>query len=168
MDFTLKAMTPIPEEEDKPVGHMFLMYGIGLPVFSLSAMTALQDLLEPNGTLHATESPLGPFYAFGVRRIIDALDYSRSKIEYAYSLKQKKNIPREIRRYHFRLDQLGEAPIFKIPEFPLTKVFVSDLFKNRCIENQLAGFQYQQVFPPIDEAQLLRDKYLRKHKEKRR
>src|SRR5438128_43250 len=80
--FPIASMMPTPEGEPRVAADMFLLWGLALPVFSLRAMNALTDLLATSGAFHHVQTPIGPYFAFNVTRIIDALDYSRSDIEY--------------------------------------------------------------------------------------
>lgn len=168
--FPLASMVPCPEEDgtpdERPVGDCFLLYGVPPPIFSEKARVALRDYLDADGACYPVSTPLGVYYAFRPRKVIDALDYSQSQIEYEYSFKYKKQLPRVVKKYHFVPECLTGTFIFRLPEFPVTKVYVADEFRRAYTDSGLTGFLFEQVFPPVDYDAILREKHLMKHGQK--
>src|SRR5438552_3879714 len=74
--------------------------GLRIPTFSYRAVSALRDLLEPNGELLPLDSDEGPdaFWAYNTTTVADVLDRERSDIEWfpRDRLKLKKKIPVEL------------------------------------------------------------------------
>jgi hypothetical protein len=148
-DFPIRTLTRSIDEDnpDKPTADCFLLYGIGTPMFRENAKEILEEVLQGDGILYPCQTTEGRFFAFKVTRLIDALDYQRSEIEFAYSMRDKKKYPRVVRRYFLDIEKIGAAAIFKLPEFPLTDVYVTDVFRERYVEARLTGLLFHKVFP---------------------
>jgi hypothetical protein len=166
-DFPVKTLMRSVDEEnpDKPTADCFLLYGIGTPIFRQSAKESLEDLLQSAGIFYPCETTEGRYFALKVTRLIDALDYERSDIQFSYSMRDKKKYPRTVRRYFFDMSKVGSAAIFKLPEFPLTDVYVTDLFRDRYLQAGFTGLIFDKVFPtpsPEKARKELEEQYLAK------
>jgi hypothetical protein len=137
-------------------------------VFTERARTSLNDMLEPNGEFLPLKCHMRTLVAFKVLRFIDALDLENSKIEWFPQLKKDAGKPKlieRIRQYCFHVEKLVDATIFRIPQLPLHHVFVTDTFVRRVEEHKLTGFLFNQIWPPIGDADVRR-KFLEKHRRK--
>lgn len=79
------------------------------------------------------------FYTLNVLNVVDCVDYTRSIVEYSQSGRPS------IRRLRFDLDCVGDKPIFKIPQYVLTTIFVSDVFKSLVENHGLVGLEFTEV-----------------------
>jgi hypothetical protein len=50
------------------------------------------------------------------------------------------------RKYSFVLEVVRDQPIFKLPEEKITRVFVSDLFRDRVLAAGLKGFEFTEIW----------------------
>ncbi len=105
-----------------------------IPAFSLRAVIALRDLLEPNGQLLPIAG--GNYFAYNLLTIADALDRDASEGIAAF----------EISRFEFRPNLVESLVIFRIPEKPYL-TFVTDIFVNRVAQADLKGFDFQLAWP---------------------
>jgi len=168
--FPLLSMKPIPSEEENEeyrgrcMAECFLLYGLSFLMLSARAATALRDVLEAYGQLCVVETPLGDYFACGRSKVINCLDYINSEIEYQYSMTKRTKLPRDIKRYGFDVQAIGDTAVFEIPEFPVTKLFCSDAFVTTYTGNKLTGLTFEMVFPAVDERHAIQQKYLRKRR----
>lgn len=163
-EFRLMANPDYPRGE---VGDFEILYGTRPPVLSKRAVDELRDLLDENGQLFQAPSREGKFFFYNVTTVIDALDTSRSEIEY-FTQSPKYPRPKRIhtvKRYEFFEAELKAATIFKVPQLWL-ELFVTDAFVQRVGESRLTGFDFHQVWPPPD-PEIERRKFLEKRERKR-
>ncbi len=114
----------------------------GVLVFSREAINTLQKYLKDNAEILCTEGCEGNYRLINVIKLIDGIDYKKSRVEY-YS--DKKRIM-AIDKYAFFFDKVKEQHIFKIKELPKADVFVSDDFRRKVIESGLKGFKFIEVW----------------------
>jgi hypothetical protein len=115
--------------------HLFA----ALPVFSGRAVAALRPLLEEYGEILSLDSRDGSFFIFNVLNLIDALDEQASAI--VRFPDGKRGL--EIQRFVFRQSQLAGVDVFKLPQQPLGRVFVSDKFVEMVRNAGLVGFTFE-------------------------
>ena len=130
-----------PETNRFPKGdypHLVL----SLPVFSSRAVDALGDLLEGNGEILPTTCEGEQIFFFNATKVIDALDESNSEvIRYHGSTEVMR-----VETCAFFKEKLTGAVIFKIPQFPVGPVFVTDPFVERVKSTGLKGFWFPRVW----------------------
>ena len=139
------SWTPLPvavlrdqDHRGRPAGDYPSLAG-NIAVFSPRALDALGDLLEGNGEVLPLSCPDGEYVAFNVTRVVDALDVERSDVR---RFKSSGRI-RDIERFEFRPELLGGLSIFKLPEIPDMRIFVTERFVQRVQQAGLAGFLFQ-------------------------
>lgn len=129
------------EHRDRPPSDFPSLSGF-VPIFSRRAVTALADLLEPNGQLLPLVCNDGEYVAYNVTTVIDALDEERS---------QCKHIGRkvvDVTKYELFRDRIGADPIFKLAQFRKGgRIYVTDQFVHRVEEGGLVGFLFQRIWP---------------------
>jgi hypothetical protein len=110
-----------------------------IPAFSARAVEALDDMLKGNGELLELEG--AEFSLLNVLSAPDALDEERSE------LKRFRSSGRVLRilRYGLRAEALSSVPIFKLPQQPRSRVYVTDAFVERVRENGLVGFDFSEM-----------------------
>lgn len=107
------------------------------PVFTRKAVTALADLLEANGELIPISVSGEEHYLFNVTRVIDALDESRCR-----AVRFDDGRIMYVKVHYFFAEEIGDAPIFKIPQTVDSDVFVTDEFVTRVESARLKGFEF--------------------------
>lgn len=135
---TEEGMMPSNEASDFP--HFL---SAGMLVCSAKAWGHLESLVANNievFKLNCGNCEDEVFYAVNVVRVIDCLDYSRSAISYRPSGRMKRPVPMFLRSECF-----GEEPIFKIPEWAITDIFVTDAFKDVVEQNELIGLTFTKI-----------------------
>ncbi len=123
-------------EEDYPC----LM--LSLPVFSASAIEALEDLLDGSGEILPATCEGEQIFLFNVTNVIDALDESNSEVIRFDDCARLMRVD----RYAFLSDKLKGSVIFKIPQFPTERVFVTNHFVERVKATLLKGFWFPRVW----------------------
>ena len=121
-----------------------------IPIFSSRAIDALRDLLERNGEILPTTCGGDQLFFFNVTRVIDAFDESNSEV---IRYRATSEIAR-VARYFFLEERLAGAVIFKIPQFPVSRVFVTDPFVERVRSTGLTGFWFPRLWSPDPKALL--------------
>jgi hypothetical protein len=116
-------------------------FSSGKPVLSRKAVDAVKDLLEGHAQILPIVHEHHELYIINVHRVIDAIDYDHAGID-----RFDNGIFRNIIKYDFVEDKLLDQHILKIPELQLIKVFVSDLFRDRCLSAGLKGFKFIEVW----------------------
>lgn len=122
---SLQAITPILFAE--------------VPVLSTRAVTVLKPILESNGELLPLHSNDGEYFIFNVLRFVDALNEEASEI---VRFPDGKRIL-EIERFVFDTSKVKNVDIFKLPQQPLARVFVSDEFVDVVRKAGLLGFNFE-------------------------
>lgn len=149
-------------EAKKPVGDFPHFWGINFGVLTERSFEVLHDLISPYVEFLPLTSTHGHFTAFKVLRFVDALDRQQSNIEWQPQLNKdvgKPRIARQIKKFVFHDNCLSQEVIFQLPEMPLsTEIFVTERFMRAVEQHHLMGFQFQQVWPSLDD----REKFMRK------
>lgn len=113
-----------------------------IPVFSNRAVKALEDILNENGELLPLNCAEGEYAAFNVTCMLDALDIEHSDLEFFKSSGRIMHVL----KYEFLKDRLANYSIFKLPQLPLMRVFVTDKFVERVQEANLTGFDFRLIW----------------------
>lgn len=124
------------EHKDRPSSD-FPGFGAGRPTFSDRAVEILRDFLEDNGEIFPLDCEDRNYYVFNVTRMVDALDEENSDVERFSSGRIM-----EVNRFAFYPDKVRDLSIFKIPQFPIGDVYVTDSFTNRVKSANLTGFAF--------------------------
>lgn len=111
------------------------------PIFSLRAVEALGDLLQPNGELLPLICPDGDYFVFNVTAMPDILDEDRSEIR-----RFRSGRILDITGYQFRGSSVGSHVIFRLPQLPTGRVYVTDEFVQRVAASGLTGFEFPSVW----------------------
>jgi hypothetical protein len=123
-----------------PKGDMPHMAG-AIPVFTLKAVRALSDFLEPNGELIKIRCQKDTLFLYNATRIVDALDEENSLL---VRFRDGSMFPLD--PYVFYEDRLTGMTIFKLPQWRLGPPYVTDPFVQRVIERGLKGFWFRLVW----------------------
>jgi hypothetical protein len=115
---------------------------LAFPAFSLRAVEALREFLEPNGELLPLKTSSGSYFAYNVTTVADVLNYKRSKINWL----DEPITALSIERYEFFVRKLENHTIFRISEDP-TSVYVTEGFVARAAEQRLRGMDFLKVWP---------------------
>lgn len=129
----------------RKVGSDCTGIGNNIPILNERAVQTLAPYLEKNVELLPLQHPTKSYYAVNVTRLIDGLDYERSEVEFI-----RPNVVKNVSRFVFKLDIIKDYPIFKIPEFKRTRVFVTDTFKEAVEANGLKGFTFELLWDSED------------------
>jgi hypothetical protein len=130
-----------PEDKNLPVSDFPSMTTSALPVFSQKAVDALKDLLLSNGELLPLDFPGGTYYIFNVTTVVDALNVPECDAVYFPTGRIM-----TIHRYQFHPHKLNGLTIFKVPQFLLAPIFVTDDFLKQAESAGLTGFKFKQVW----------------------
>jgi hypothetical protein len=133
----------IPNEKGDyqfPPGDLMAFVGY-LPVFSSRAISALKPVLEGNGELLPLACNVDSYAIFNVTRLIDGLDEGRSEI-----VRFSDGRILDIQRFEFWPDRLNGISIFKIPQMPFGRVFVTDSFVVAVEKAELTAFTLEPVW----------------------
>src|SRR5262245_60868431 len=112
-----------------------------VPIFSGRAAKRLREILKASGEFLALASNAKDYVAFNVTNIIDALNVNHSEIVYFPNGKVL-----DIKRFVLNSEPLYQSVMFKIPQMPLSRVFVTDHFVDSVRDSKLKGF----VFKPVE------------------
>ncbi len=132
-------MWSFPAKSNKPCNFPSL-FG-SLPIFSGRAGKRLEAILRGNGEILALQCKEGDYVAFNVTNMINALNVERSEIVYFASGKVL-----DIKRFVFNARGIPANGVFKIPQMPLGRVFVTEEFVSIVQESRLRGF----LFTPVE------------------
>lgn len=116
-------------------------FSSGMPVFSIKTVDAVKDLVEGHVQILPIIHEQHELYMINVNNVVDAIDYDNAVVDH-----YDNGIFRKFIKYAFVEDRLIGQHIFKIPEQPLIKVFVSDLFRERCLSVNLKGFRFIELW----------------------
>lgn len=121
----------------------FAYYVGGVPVFSLKTLKAIEELIADNvQLLDIVITNLDIEYKLvNITTVIDAVDYSRS-----IPIRTFKGRVREFEKLKFLEDMIKDKPIFRLPEFLSTRVYVSDAFREKILAAKLKGFDFEEVW----------------------
>lgn len=113
-----------------------------VPVFDSQVLSVLGDILRKNGEILPLKCDHGDYFAYNVTKIIDALDMDNSEFK---RFKTSNRIMRIV-KYSFRQNLLDKASIFKLPQSPLSNVFVTDVFVERLRSSPFIGFGFNKIW----------------------
>lgn len=120
-----------------------------IPILSEKAVHTLRDFLEGKVEILPCEHDTGTYYAINIINVIDCIDYEKADID------QTKVVP-EITKYAFIQSLLEGEKIFKIPQYKVTKIYVTDEFRKRVLESNLTGFEFIELWdseaPDVEDA----------------
>lgn len=102
-------------------------------------MEILQPLLNGNGEVLPLDCEEGDYFLFNVTTVTDALDEASSEI---VRFPDGKRIM-DIKRFVFVGAELEGADVFKLPQLPLGRVFVTDPFVQAVKHGGLVGFDFK-------------------------
>ncbi|MFC4779235.1 imm11 family protein [Paenibacillus sp. GCM10023252] len=129
----------------------------GIPVFNLKAFDVVSDLIKDDVQFLPTTVEGNEFVLVNVLSLINCLDYTKSVVEKNNRL----GFVDGISEIYFLEAYIRDKNIFKIPEFPKTRVYVTDTFKEAVEASKLKGFEFSKVWDSeiskeVDLGQLMR------------
>jgi hypothetical protein len=135
-------------EEDTALGEQHFrngasdcpFYSAALLIFSARAYDGLHDLFRGAGQFLPipVADPECTLYAFNCTRVLDALDRTSSIID--YDEEDTPPRPREIKRFVFDPQVVGDCNVFRMHWPPPFAVYVSDTVVDRINRLKLTGF----------------------------
>jgi hypothetical protein len=114
--------------------------------FSLKAVIALADFLEPNGELIQIRCQKDTLFLYNVTRLVDALDEENCDVD-----RFDDGRIMFISRYSFFEDRLHGEVLFRLPRQRLWYPCVTDPFVLRVKEAGLKGFRFRLVWSTEEE-----------------
>ncbi|SEN79693.1 imm11 family protein [Paenibacillus sp. OV219] len=75
-------------------------------------------------------------------RVIDCIDYERSIPTYFKSSGRLSGF----KKIAFVPEKIKDIPIFKVPEHTVTRIYVSDAFRNAVLDSKLKGLDFNEVW----------------------
>ncbi|KGE19009.1 imm11 family protein [Paenibacillus wynnii] len=124
-----------------------------VPVFSRKAINSTGDLLDNDVQILPIQINLQEYYLLNVTCVIDCFNYEKS----LYRTRSNGTI-RDISKYVFHTNRLDGQFIYKTPEEVLSKVFVTDKFRDRVIEQGLTGFSFRELFDSEEDPSIRENK----------
>jgi hypothetical protein len=112
-----------------------------IPVFNRNAVNALSDMLEPNGELLPITCEGEDYFLFNVTRLVNALDEENCDLE-----RFDDGRIMTIDHYSFFKERLRGEVVFKLPQKPLSWVYVTDPFVLKVNATGLRGFKFPLVW----------------------
>ncbi len=114
--------------------------GSSIPIFSEKALHHLNPFLDGNAEALPLIHPQRVYYAINVTTVLDCLDYEQAVY---HRHERYPQIIKEIDKYVFSEEIIGDIPIFKMPSTLSLGVFVTDVFKQAVEEADLKGFHFE-------------------------
>ncbi|MDB5056270.1 MAG: hypothetical protein JWM44_4320 [Bacilli bacterium] len=113
----------------------------GIPVFNDKAIQVLHDFIKGKVEILPLVYNEDKLYALNIINVLDCIDYMKAEVK-----KSRSGTITGFIKYAFKMDNVENEYIFKIPELLSTKIFVTDAFRNKVIENGLKGFKFIEVW----------------------
>lgn len=131
------------KEERKPVAD-FMNSGLAIKVVSQSAKDVLETLISEQVEFLPFDTPVGMYYGLHVN-YVDCLDLPKITAKYFSDGRVMRVV-----KYAFHWEKLANKHIFRLPELRLSRLFVSDDFKQTVEKNKLTGLMFYPI-PLVDE-----------------
>jgi hypothetical protein len=114
--------------------------GHDVPVFTANAVARLRPLLDSFGQFLPLRCDGAELYFYNVTCVLDAFDSKRGKF---FKIDGRKMY---IERHAFIPEKVRDAVIFKIPEYPFGKIYVTRTFIRAVEDHGLVGFEYRPLW----------------------
>lgn len=144
-DGRLKARGWIPQRikradsSTKPLLDAPIFLYSGIILLSGEAISVLAAYLRDSCELLPVICDEGDFSIVNVTAVLDCIDYERAVFEKSGTSGRVLWFD----RYAFLPDKIGNHDIFKISEFPRSRIFVTDQFKKVVEENGITGLGFR-------------------------
>ncbi|UQZ83687.1 hypothetical protein SK3146_02894 [Paenibacillus konkukensis] len=112
------------------------------PIFSEKAVSVLNHLLEGKAEVLPYQHKHDKYFAINVTNMIDCIDFSKAD----FSTYTGSDSVKEINKYVFIESLIADESIFKTPQHSMTRVFVTDQFRDKVLEAKLTGFKFREVW----------------------
>jgi len=134
-------MELIQEDEGRPLRQVDCPWCTDcVLLFRQQAVEKLRPILEAHGELLAINGAV-ELQLFNATCVLDALDEGVSSIA-----RFRSGGILEIRRYAFRAEVLGEYHLFKIPNWRVSPIYVSDVFVDAWTSANLRGLTFKEIW----------------------
>jgi hypothetical protein len=130
-------------EKKKPVAD-FMNSGLAIKAVSQSAKEVLESLILEQVEFLPFDTPVGKYYGLHVN-YVDCLDLSKVTAKYFSDGRVMRVV-----KYAFYWEKLEGIHIFRLPELGLSRLFVSDEFKQTVEKNKLTGLMFYPI-PLVEE-----------------
>lgn len=131
------------KEKKKPLAD-FMNSGLIIDAVSQHGKDILEPLVGEQVEFLPLETPFTPYYGLHVKHV-NCLDLSKISAKYFSDGRVMR-----VEQYAFYWEKLEGIHIFRLPELGLSRLFVSDEFKQIVEENALTGLMFYPV-PLVDE-----------------
>ncbi len=112
------------------------------------AYEMLNDLFDESVELYPAKSHIKEYKLLYVKDVLEnSVDYDKSRIKWAKSVK---NTVIRFIKYHFNEDLIEHKHIFRIRETG-ADLYVSEKFRQRCVDNNLTGIDFRLVYDSEDD-----------------
>lgn len=128
------------DEIDKPIGDVFSVE-VSSFILNEKSYKILYPYIKNEVQIFKTKSENDNLYVVNVTNIIDCLDYDKSEIK---RFPSSDRVMRII-KYVFKIEKLNNTTIFKLPENPKGKSYVTEEFKKVVEENHIKGFKFKEL-----------------------
>jgi hypothetical protein len=136
---------PVILGHKKALKNDYPCINLSIPAFSSNSLIYLQEILENSGELLTLDCEGVKFYAYNLTKIIDAIDYEKSLIQY-YSKPRWEFDIESVVRLEFKPHLIKGLSIFRVYGRDL-EYYVTSSFKKKVEENNLNGFSFKKVWP---------------------
>ena len=106
------------------------------------AVRALQPIWEANGELLPVRCADAALHVFNATRVIDGLDESAAEL---VRFRDSERVMR-ITKYAFHSEALRDVDCFKIPQFRVSPLFLSERFVDLWSAARLRGLEFEAVW----------------------
>jgi len=117
----------------------FPFIGPHVPILSGRARAVVEPLVGSQAEFLPLAGLSPPYFALNVLNVLDALDVKRSKVE----LDADDGTIAFVKRYAFKPEIVDGQTIFKVKDWEVTFVFVSEAFKKAVEKAKLTGVLFQ-------------------------
>ncbi len=139
----------IVTKETSEVKFVNIHSGLGGYYLDDKAYEMLNDLFDESVELYPAKSHIKEYKLLHVKDVLKNLvDYDKSKIKWLN--KEEKRAMRFI-KYYFDKEMIKDKQVFRIAEL-LTPLYVSEKFRQRCVDNNLTGIDFRLVYDSEDDS----------------
>jgi len=113
----------------------------GVKVVNDKTKRILENVLQNEVEFLPLNHPSESFWIIHVINVVNAVDYDT-----AIPFRATPTIITHFKKHGFYEGKLANQWIFKLPEMPLTRIYVTEIFKEVIEQNKLTGFKFEEVW----------------------
>lgn len=135
-------------EEEPNAKFVNISYGRGVYYFDNKAYEVLKDLFDDSCEFYSAKTDLKEYKMLYVNKsLTKTFDYEKTQAKWSKAAPDK--VIRFI-KYSFNEDVVKNKHIFRIEELSVP-LYVSDEFRQRCIDNNITGLDFRLVYDSDDD-----------------